>query len=235
MTTGQEQELRELLESDSVDGPRGGVTVADVDRRVRRIRGRRGRAAGSIALAALAVVAVANLPRAETAPRDVWSGTLAQPSGKAVPFDGLAGKAIPFDHDFDRGGKAETLRFTSSARKVSFMVRCPAGGYALIWVNGLLTAGGRCDQTALAPPYRFGDAAVSTEGANELTAALLPVSAGAEPMSERRAKELLAQAVPFAAGWRVSVVKEATAGCPYGVVPIDPGTGKIDVSCSARQ
>ncbi|GAA3538480.1 hypothetical protein GCM10022419_018070 [Nonomuraea rosea] len=235
MTTGQEQELRELLEGDSDGGPRGGVTVADVDARVRGLRRRRAQVAGSAALAVLAVTAAVSVPprtRPATAPGEVWTGVLAQPSAaeQARPIY----RSLPFYHRFQRGGTRETLMFGSSAKKVRFSVRCPTGGYALIWLNGKLAANGRCDGTASSSPHWLGqDAAARPDVPNEVTAALIPTTAARTTgrMTEERARELLDGAAPYAADWLVTVMDVESLTCRADVVVINPATGDIVPTC----
>ncbi|MBN6054424.1 hypothetical protein JYK22_20960, partial [Nonomuraea sp. RK-328] len=93
-----EDDLRELLDRDSGDGPCGGVAVAAVDRRVRRMRRRRAGAAGAVALTAFAVVAVAALPGALPLPGrepEVWTGALARPTRTVTPSPGPVRSVTP--------------------------------------------------------------------------------------------------------------------------------------------
>ncbi|MGP4094477.1 hypothetical protein [Nonomuraea sp. KM90] len=242
MTTRQEQDLRELLDSDSAEGiaertgGHRGVTVADVDARARAIRRRRGRTAGSIAMAALAVVAVASLPRTEAAPmpEDVWTGVLAQPGAAPAPERSVP--ALPLYHRYERGGERETFRFRASATGVTFGMSCPADGHALIWLNGRFVASGPCGPTVAEPPGWLGDPAKAREGVNELTAALVPASsAGSGRMTEERAERLLAATPAYPAAWRLTVLDIRTLNCRADLIRIDPGSGEIIPSCSPRE
>ncbi|NUS05888.1 MAG: hypothetical protein HOV97_25420, partial [Nonomuraea sp.] len=125
-----EQRLRDLLDHDSAGPPPPGVSLADVDARVRGIRRRRAGVAGSVAVAALTVTAVTTLtvdagpgPVAAPAAPDVWGGALAQPAPQRVQ------PTPPLFHGYTQGGKRETFTFAAKGEKLAFALACPADGY----------------------------------------------------------------------------------------------------------
>ena len=77
-----ESELREILTGEGREDQHRGVTVADVDRRVRVIKRRRLRVVGAVAgLGIVAGLAFA-VPqvRNTVVPEDIWTGVMAQPT-----------------------------------------------------------------------------------------------------------------------------------------------------------
>ncbi|NRQ30506.1 hypothetical protein HII36_01425 [Nonomuraea sp. NN258] len=218
-----EQDLRELLDRDSAEAPRGGVSLADVDRRVGRIRRGRVRALGSVTLAALAVVAVANLPRTETAraPEDVWTGVMARPSASGYH------PGLPITYAYSVAGHRQSITFDTTAGPISFAMFCPADGYALIWLNERFVADGPCGPTKLAPPRWMGEA-VAQSGVNEVVAAVVPAAeAGTGPMTGARAEQVLARITSYPATWSLAVMRGAPRTCST-VVMLDPKSGKVD-------
>ncbi|MFG1683119.1 hypothetical protein ACGFNP_23330 [Nonomuraea sp. NPDC049269] len=211
-----EQDLRELLDHDSHDGPHGGVTVADVDRRAGAIRRRRGQVAGSIAAVALAVTFLTGTP-AET-PEETWRGTLAVPSPTWT--EDLNNRFV-FLESYREGGKPKTLTFSTGAKEVSVAVSCPVGSYALAWLNGKLVAHGRCDRVHAV----VAGSLAALRGENKVVAALIPVAsaAGADRTAAQWADEALAFARPYPARWTAVVLKGAVDSLATCQIPQDGG------------
>ncbi|MEU6740391.1 hypothetical protein [Streptosporangium sandarakinum] len=131
-----ESELREILAAEGDDGRRGGVTVADVDRRVRRIRRRRAAALGGTLAAGLAAVAALTLPGGVTAvPDDVWTGVMAQPTPR---YGARYVDDVVLEKRFSTMG--ERLSLGLPARPYGTMTRvtvnCPFGAELLYWEDG---------------------------------------------------------------------------------------------------
>ncbi|SDM14563.1 hypothetical protein [Nonomuraea jiangxiensis] len=222
-----EQRLRELLEHDSADAPPGGVSLAAVDARVRGLRRRRGRLAGSAAAVALALAfaTVVMIDWPEPA-RDHWTEAASQPGPERFQPE------LPLFHQYKEGGKRYTSTFTTAVTKVTFAARCPDAGYALIWLNGELVASGPCGPTIAAPPGRLDETAVTRDGVNELSTALVPASvAGTGRMTQDRADELLAGTAAYPAEWRLTIVDSNTPGCRADAGDIGSGTGEIRLRC----
>ncbi|MET9066132.1 hypothetical protein [Streptosporangium sandarakinum] len=132
-----ESELREILAAEGDDGRRGGVTVADVDRRVRRIRRRRAAALGGTLAAGLAAVAALTLPDGgvTAVPDDVWTGVMARPTPR---YGARLVNEVGLEKRFSTMG--ERLSFDLPIRPPGTMtlvvVRCPPGAELLYWENG---------------------------------------------------------------------------------------------------
>ncbi|MEU0567508.1 hypothetical protein ABZ297_19275 [Nonomuraea sp. NPDC005983] len=207
-----EQDLREMLDRDSGDAPPKGVTVADVDRRVRGIRRRRTAVLGAIAAAALAVTAGV-LPQQG----DVTRAALTPPQA-AEP---LVTKV------YRQGGRAETFTFTAAGREASLSVGCRSDLYALVWLNGELALHGRCEAGRVPPGLLTGSDAVRP-GPNEVRAVVIPASAaGADERAGEWADEALAWSSPFPAEWTLQVAPESGRRCRGGLVTLDPGSGQV--------
>ncbi|MEV4116804.1 hypothetical protein [Nonomuraea sp. NPDC049695] len=229
-----DQELRELLEHDSADGPFMGVTIEDIETRARGIRRRRSRVAGSLAALAIAVVAVVGLPRitAAPAPGDVWTGTLAEPT--VPPPTGRPSAQVPptpskdgtsststrkypqmfsYNH-FRQGGEAVSFTFESPIKSVAFAVDCSAGNHVFIWLNDKLVVSESCGAGLRKPPGWVGESPVIQpgDGANKVVAVLVPASSlAAGRMEPETAQEALSQTALYPADWVVGLVDPAIA------------------------
>ncbi|MFF5211494.1 hypothetical protein [Streptosporangium sp. NPDC000396] len=133
-----ESDLREILSRESEDGLHRGVTVADVDRRVRRIKRRRLRALGGAVAAGLAVAAAFTLPGGGTVavPDDIWTGVMAQPSpryGARAITDTIMVKRF--------SAMGERVAFDLPERRREWMssviVYCPFQSEVLYWEDGV--------------------------------------------------------------------------------------------------
>ncbi|MEU8245122.1 hypothetical protein [Nonomuraea sp. NPDC048916] len=228
-----EQDLRELLERDSQDGPHRGVTVADVDGRVRRIRRHRGRAAGSAVVMALAVVTAVGLQpgqpgqqgqvgQAGSSPQDVWTGVLARPTPTVV----IGGLDTVVTGTYERGGTRERLTFWTGVDRIGFRVTCGPDDYALVWLNGDLVANGRCT-SGPEPSALLAGAFPTRDGENEVVSVVIPAaSAGNDMAAEEWAGGVVARTEPYPADWSIQVVQTLSAGCEQKEVVVDPGSGQ---------
>ncbi|MEV8632503.1 hypothetical protein AB0395_12675 [Streptosporangium sp. NPDC051023] len=132
-----ESDLREFLERDAGDGASGGVTVAQVDGRVRGIRRRRLRLLGGAVAAGLAVTAMLTLPRSGGggAPDDVWTGVMAQPS----PRYGARGVYVGIlDRRYSWMGERVAVGIPEyqGSENAWGNLACPRGTVALYWLDG---------------------------------------------------------------------------------------------------
>lgn len=224
MTTTEHQ-LRELLDQDSADGHYRGVTVADVNRRVRGIRRGRMRVLGALAAGAAVVIAVATLPSATAvAPQDdVWTGALAQPTPDELTRAIENGVYVDRVHKtFTKGGKAETFTFTGTGRKTAITVVCrQPGSYALAWVNGKLQVSHPCDDTHR---RTLPVGTLSAGETNTVVAAIVPAPPGGPDAAA--ADEAVARATPYDAGWSVLVSTEEFIRCDEQIVIVDPASGR---------
>ncbi|MBG0818067.1 hypothetical protein [Planomonospora sp. ID82291] len=156
-----ENDLRDLLDTDSGGGPCRGVTVADVDRRARRIRRRRLGAAGGAAAAGLAAVMAVALPAgtADVVPQDVWTGVMSQPEKR---YGARLVTTTVLSERFSEMGRRIVFDIPDQARRQQtwITVYCPSGAEVLLWEGGRYHNVYTCDQ-------RVGD---------EFTAALATVS-----------------------------------------------------------
>ncbi|MEV0968017.1 hypothetical protein [Microtetraspora glauca] len=141
-----ESDLRDLLADESRGGPVEGVTVADVDRRVRRIRRRRLAAATGVLTAGLVVVGALTVPRAVTAeaPDDVWTAVMAQPSPSSSPSPSgrlpsqWRGVAVLAHKAYEQAGVKRRLTFQAGELPLSVYVECPGSpSYVIVWLNGV--------------------------------------------------------------------------------------------------
>ncbi|MFI6902949.1 hypothetical protein ACIBKY_16930 [Nonomuraea sp. NPDC050394] len=217
-----ERDLRELLESDSLDGRHRGVTVADVDRRVRRIRTRRLRAVTAVAAAAVAVAALSS-GTATPSREEVWEGVLAQPAPSDIWLN-----PPTVARQFTKGGKRETLTFLAGApAKVAIAVECRLDTYLLVWLNGMRVANEPCGGRANVPSWmRTGLQA--QPGRNTVTAILVPRSAvPGDTLGAAAAEEMAAWAGPFAVTWTLQVMEQGRKdACREKRVIVDPHSGR---------
>lgn len=145
--TMTENDLRELLDRDASTGGGAGVTLADVDRRVRRIRRRRGAVAAVLAAGLAAAVTVTIAPRTVTiAPDDgPDAATVATAGPRPLPRERyLAGTRVYRTGKIETGGRVLRLPFTSVTTSVNVQVDCGDPSYAFVWLNGRLEAQGPC-------------------------------------------------------------------------------------------
>ncbi|MFI9560179.1 hypothetical protein [Nonomuraea endophytica] len=218
-----ERDLRELLESDSLDGRHRGVSVADVDRRVRRIRTRRLQAFTAVAAVVVAVAALSS-GTATPSREEVWEGVLAQPTPRAYEL-----KHPVVVREFAEGGKPQTITFKSGApNPMALLVSCRPDTYLLVWLNGLRVANEPCGQTAEGAPMWMRTDLRSKVGRNTVTALLVPKSAvPGGTLSAAEADEMAGRSSPFEVSWTLQVMEREPAGaCSQQLVIVDPGSGR---------
>ncbi|GGP83568.1 hypothetical protein [Streptosporangium pseudovulgare] len=234
-----EPELREILAAEGDDGHRGGVTVADVDRRVRRIRRRRAAALGGTLAAGLAVVAALTLPGGgvTAVPDDVWTGVMAQPTPR---YGARYVDDVVLEKRFSTMG--ERLSLDLPARPYGTMtqvaVHCPFGAELLHWEDGKYRNAQSCrelpadldrskSQTALFPESEV----------RRLEIAVVPPGSvrrlGRPVTGDRDARQVVADAPKTRADISVTVTLTRTEpcdggpGCRFadeiGVEPVCPG------------
>lgn len=224
-----EQDLRELLDQDSRDGHCRGVTVADVDRRVKGMRRRRVQVMGSVAALCVAAVAVGSMGSFSAAPSaGPATGASLQPSPvrSEVSWIAVADPDLPLA-GYREGGTRKTLSFTAKGfaegGRVSLAITCPAGSYALMWFNGRLVFNARC--VGPFAPMKFARAEEVRKGKNEVVAAVIPEQeAGADETAAEWAEEALANARPYEAKWSVEVMRVVDAACLRAQIRPESGT-----------
>jgi hypothetical protein len=145
--TMTDNDLRDLLARDASTGRGAGVTLADVDRRVRRIRRRRGAAGAVLAAGLAAVVMAATVPRTVTiAPADA-PGTAT--AATAVPSPSpreryFAGPRVFLTKKIETGGRILRYSYTGTSPSVNVQIGCGEPAYAFVWLNGRLEGQGLC-------------------------------------------------------------------------------------------
>ncbi|MFC4063189.1 hypothetical protein ACFOWE_33330 [Planomonospora corallina] len=253
-----ESDLREFLESDSGGGPRGGVTVADVDRRVRRIRRRRLGAAGGAAALGLAVAAALTLPAgpAGTAPGDdVWTGAMSRPDGSprvvATPLGDPIPKETLLERRFTAGGAREEVTVPTGGAQISVSLWCSGPvAKAALWIDGRLVTAGPCGQgigervpmgtDVMENPYYVVRWTAPPDDHHPIehtvAAALLKPAdtsggraAPEEMTGTEDVEERLAEGGRFDAGWRLVVERMGGPECRDGARQVDPATGEVVV------
>ncbi|GIH99699.1 hypothetical protein [Planobispora takensis] len=217
-----ESDLRELFDRESGDGPGRGVTVAEVDRRVRRIRRRRAGLAAGAAAVGLAVAAVFVLPSgsAGVAPQEVWSGVIAQPSkryGARPVFD------VVMDKRFSAMGERVAFDLPRlSSGTVWAQVFCPRGTRVLFWENGRYRHGPRCEEVApdSGGEGTFASFALLHGGLNRVEVAMVPEEAverlGRSPIDERDAQRVVDAAGKSRADFRIRITAMRVEPCDSG-------------------
>ncbi|MEU7000496.1 hypothetical protein [Nonomuraea sp. NPDC046570] len=194
-----EQDLRELLERDSGDGPYRGVAVAGVERRARRIRRRRGSALAAVAAAgagAVAMIATAQPPVAYD-----WGGVLA----RAAQVDDIARALIAAE--YERGGRTEEVTFKASGGRFLLHAICPEGRQVTVTINGREMSPRACLPGGV---VWSNPKMLLRAGKNTMRVSLQVIGGPAE-------------AKPYPARWQVSVAERDGKGCAVTVVP---GEGK---------
>ncbi|MFI6292226.1 hypothetical protein ACIBEJ_11625 [Nonomuraea sp. NPDC050790] len=218
-----EQDLRELLDSDSLDARHRGVSVADVDRRVRRIRTRRVRAVTALAAVAAAVAVLSS--GTATPAHDVWEGVMAGP----LPTSGDWELREPVVlKQFTRGGVRRTATFESTApHPMAVVVTCRSDTYLLVWLNGLRVANEPCVRGAGPPRWLRADLR-SRAGRNTVSVLLVPRSAvPGGTLTAAAADAMASRSTPFEVTWTLQVMERDTIpACDRPVVITDPGSGR---------
>ncbi|GLX03600.1 hypothetical protein [Microbispora sp. NBRC 16548] len=218
--TMTDNDLRDLLARDASVVKGAGVTLADVDRRVRRIRRRRG-AAGAVLAAGLAVaVLVTTAPRAVTiAPGDrPAAAAAAMPGPSLTPgVSYLAGQRVFLEKETETGGRVLRFPYTGISESVNVRVDCREPSYGFVWLNGRLEAQGVCgvqSDHVDHPISWIDESGRDLAGRNEVAVALVPVqrvAADGEPeapipaLGEQEAERVIAETGEYRTGARVTI------------------------------
>ncbi|OUC94075.1 hypothetical protein [Streptosporangium minutum] len=241
-----ESDLREILSQESDDGLHRGVTVADVDRRVRRIKRRRLGALGGTVAAGLAAALAFTLPAggAAPAPDDLWTGVMAQPS-PVMPTvsrpvgDLMIGPDIA-KQEYKKAGTREEFRVVTGRVPVSVQVMCSGPlRRLLVWIDGGAPqqqfCGRRSDGTVLAASW---EDKTGKNAEHIVSAAVLPgeLDPGMTFKELARSDKFfegwerqLAEAKEFPLQWSVTVRELVYPVCRDNVHQVDPATGRVVV------
>ncbi|WP_066939187.1 hypothetical protein [Microtetraspora fusca] len=230
-----ESDLRDLLDGDSggpgdaasnaagrragaPDGFTRGVTLADVDRRVRRIRRRRLAAAATGVLAAgLAVTGVLTVPRTVTAGGldDVTTAVMAQPSPSNSRLYSQEDVVLA-QQSYHRAGvkRRLTVQVTKRTGRVGVFVTCPnSPSYAIILQNGRWLWDepcGKFEEGQLKATWVIEEGIDKKRGRNIVEVLLVPFNVPAswpswQRLSPDERKKVLESAKPYPAEWSVTV------------------------------
>ena len=177
--TMTENDLRDLLARDASTGGGAGVTLADVDRRLRRIRRRRGAAGAVLAAGLAAVVMAATSPRTVTIAPGDDPGTAAMAGASLTPgVSYLAGQRVFLEKEIETGGRVLRFPYTGISPSVNVQVDCREPSYAFVWLNGRLETQGACgvqsDQVHHLISW-IDESGRDLTGHNEVDVALVPV------------------------------------------------------------
>ncbi|MEU7694200.1 hypothetical protein OHB01_37585 [Microbispora hainanensis] len=143
--TMTDNDLRDLLARDASTGGGAGVTLADVDRRVRRIRRRRGVAGAAVAAGLATVVMVATSPRTMTiSPADAPDAATAAGPSPTQDVTYLTSDRVLLDEEITAGGRKVPFRVAVQADSVNIQVECRTPSYAFVWHEGVLVDQGPC-------------------------------------------------------------------------------------------
>ncbi|MEV4294527.1 hypothetical protein [Microbispora rosea] len=143
--TMTDDDLRDLLARDASAGGGAGVTLADVDRRVRRIRRRRGAAGAVLAAGLAAVVMAATSPRTVTIAPDERPAAAATAGPSPTPdVTYLTSDRVLLDKKITAGGRKLLFRVAARADSMSIQVECRTPSYVFVWREGALVDQGPC-------------------------------------------------------------------------------------------
>ncbi|MEV4246561.1 hypothetical protein AB0J63_24445 [Streptosporangium canum] len=233
-----ESELREILDRESDDGPHGGVTVADVDRRFRRIKRRRAGLLSGAAVAGLAVAAAFTLPAGDAAdvPGDLWTGVMTQPTSRhstvSTPVAGTVTREELVVKGFEGGGVRKEFTVATKAAPISVTVWCTGPlNRAALWIDGRLVEAGPCGEKG---DRRY---TVTWEGPRDGRAARHTVAgavlraddpSGTTVTGTAGVERLLAEGRRFDVSWKVLVHRVGIPPeCRNRVAEVDPRTGRV--------
>ncbi|WP_256862379.1 hypothetical protein [Microbispora sp. GKU 823] len=178
--TMTDDDLRDLLARDASVVNGAGVTLADVDRRVRRIRRRRGAAGAVLAAGLAAAVMVATAPRTVTIAPDDGPGTAAAMAGPSLTpgVSYLAGQRVFLQKEIETGGRVLRFPYTSISESVNVQVDCREPSYVFVWLNGRLETQGVCGVQSDQVDHLISwidESGRDLKGPNEVDVALVPV------------------------------------------------------------
>ncbi|TQS25132.1 hypothetical protein [Microbispora sp. KK1-11] len=221
--TMTDNELRDLLARDASTGGGAGVTLADVDRRVRRIRRRRGAAGAVLAAGLAAVVMAATAPRTVTiAPDDgpaaaATAGPSLTPPSLTPGVSYLAGQRAFLVEEIETGGRVLRFPYTGISESVNVRVDCREPSYGFVWLNGRLEAQGVCglqSDHVDHPISWINESGRNLAGHNEVAVALVPVrraAADRDPdapipaLGEQEAERVIAETGEYRTHARVTI------------------------------
>ncbi|MEU7938094.1 hypothetical protein [Microbispora bryophytorum] len=218
--TMTDNDLRDLLARDASEARGAGVTLADVDRRVRRIRRRRGAAGAVLAAGLAAAVMVATAPRTVTiTPADGSDPAAAAMAGPSLTpgVSYLAGQRVFLEKEIETGGRVLRFPYTGISTSVNVQVDCREPSYAFVWLNGRLETQGVCgvqrDQVDHLISW-IDESGGDLRGDNEVDVALVPVqrvAADRDPgapipaLGEREAERVVGETGEYRTGGRVTI------------------------------
>lgn len=217
--TMTDDDLRDLLARDASEVRGAGVTLADVDRRVRRIRRRRGAAGAVLAAGVAAVVMAATAPRTVTvAPDDGPAAAAAMPGPSLTPgVSYLAGQRAFLVEETETGGRVLRFPYTGISESVNVRVDCREPSYGFVWLNGRLEAQGVCgvqSDHVDHPISWIDESGRNLAGHNEVAVALVPVrrvAADRDPdapipaLGEQEAERVIAETGEYRTHARVTI------------------------------
>jgi hypothetical protein len=217
-----ESELREILDRESDDGLHGGVTVADVDRRVRRIKRRRLRALGGAVAAGLAAALAFTLPTGGAAPvpDDIWTGVMAQPSpryGARTITDTILAKKF--------SAMGERVAFDLPERRREWMlwvqIHCPRQAEVLYWEEGVYQRAQLCNELPMEGNRSDFFASLTVENdIKHLEVAVVPPGSirklGRPLINDKDARQVVRDAGKSRADMRILVTTSWIESCDSG-------------------
>jgi hypothetical protein len=236
-----ESELREILTGEGSDDQHRGVTVADVDRRVRVIRRRRLRVVGAVAgLGIVAGLAFA-VPQVKNTvvPEDIWTGVMTQPTEPAktpkvvsTSVGGLMNMGMLDSRRYEEGGVRKGFAVTTGSSRISVRLWCEGPLMkAVLWVDGKLVQAGPCGERDRSSTYGFAWNGPQKDRATRHTvsgAVLRVASRSPERLTGTADVEhLLAANDRFDVKWELSVEKIGLPACRDNVIQVDPVTGEV--------
>jgi hypothetical protein len=233
-----ESELREILTGEGREDHHRGVTVADVDRRVRVIKRRRLRVVGAVAgLGIVAGLAFA-VPqvRNTVVPEDIWTGVMTQPTKTPRVVSTAAGGPVLLGLLANRRYQESGVRkeFTVATGSSQFSVNLWCSGTlmkAALWIDGKLVNSGPCGRHKDGLIYMINWDRPQDDRASEHTVAGAVLRTDAQTPEQisgtADVEQLLAENKRFDLEWGINVERMGTPGCQDNVIQVDPDTGEI--------
>ncbi|SNS17667.1 hypothetical protein SAMN05216276_1005117 [Streptosporangium subroseum] len=232
-----ESELREILTGEGREDRHRGVTVADVDRRVRVIKRRRLRVVGAVAGLGIVAGLAFTVPqvRNTVVPEDIWTGVMAQPTQTPRVVSTAVGGPILLDMLANRRYKEGGARkeFTVSTGSSQFSVSLWCSGTlmkAALWIDGKLVNAGPCGgKNGLTYMINWDRPQDDRASEHIVAGAVLRTDAQTPEQVSGTAdvEQLLAASKRFDLEWGVNVERMGAPGCRDNVIQVDPDTGEI--------
>ncbi|AWS45377.1 hypothetical protein [Streptosporangium sp. 'caverna'] len=232
-----ESELREILTGEGREDHHRGVTVADVDRRVRVIRRRRLRVVGAVAGLGIVAGLAFTVPQVKNTvvPENIWTGVMAQPAKTPRIVHAPSGAPNILGDLGSRTYREGGVRkeFVVATEAAPFSVRLWCSGpprKAALWIDGKLVEAGPCGE-------KDGQIYVVPWDGTQDNRVSKHIVAGAVLEAEARIPEqlngtadvehLLAASERFDVKWELKVNRLGYLECRDGVYQVDPGSGEI--------